>query len=62
MGDTVYGGGTTASEKCNADILQCNSLDARYIGFVHPITKEYMEFDAGVPEYFNKIIKLLKNV
>lgn len=62
MGDTVYGGGNTAFEKRHADILQGQCLHARYIGFVHPITKEYMEFDAGVPEYFDKIIKLLKNV
>ena len=60
MGDTVYGGGHTAFEKQHADILTGQCLHARYIGFTHPVTGEYMEFDAGVPEYFEKIIKLLK--
>ena len=62
MGDTVYGGGHTAFEKRHADILQGQCLHARYIGFTHPLTGKYMEFDSGVPEYFEKIIDLLKNV
>lgn len=62
MGDTVYGGGKTAFEKRHAQLLQGQCLHARYIGFIHPITGKYMEFDAGEPEYFTKIIDLLKNV
>ena len=62
MGDTVYGGGKTAFEKRYADLLRGQCLHARYIGFIHPLTTEYMEFDAGVPEYFEKITRLLKNV
>lgn len=62
MGDTVYGGGRTAVEKRYADILQGQCLHARYIGFIHPVTGEYMEFDAGEPEYFTKITEILKNV
>ena len=62
MGDTVYGGGKTAIEKKHADLLRGQCLHARYIGFVHPVTGEYMEFDAGEPEYFTKIVKILKNV
>ena len=62
MGDTVYGGGKTAFEKRYADILQGQCLHARYIGVVHPLTGEYLEFDAGMPEYFEKIVRLLKNV
>ena len=60
MGDTVYGAGNTAFEKKHADILQGQCLHARYIGFVHPKTGEYMEFDGGRPAYFDRIIALLK--
>ena len=59
MGDTVYGAGNTAFEKKHADILQGQCLHARYIGFTHPITGEFMEFDGGRPDYFDKIIGFL---
>ena len=62
MGDTVYGGGRTAIEKKYADILRGQCLHARYIGFTHPGSGRYMEFDAGLPDYFEKITSLLKNV
>ncbi|MBO4869329.1 MAG: RluA family pseudouridine synthase [Clostridia bacterium] len=60
MGDTVYGGGATPFEKKHADILHGQCLHARYIGFVHPGDGKYMEFDAGVPDYFEKIVSLLR--
>lgn len=48
-GDEVYG-------KPAADIDgQC--LHARAIGFVHPVTNEYMEFRSELPEYFADILK-----
>ena len=59
MGDTVYGAGNTAFEKKHAELLQGQCLHARYIGFIHPATGEYMEFDGGEPEYFTKIRELL---
>ena len=62
MGDTVYGGGRTAIERRYADLLRGQCLHARYIGFTHPVTGEYMEFDAGEPEYFSKIVKILSGV
>ena len=61
MGDTLYGGGRTDFEKKHAELLRGQCLNARYIGFVHPKTNEYMEFDGGEPEYFTKIVSLLKN-
>ena len=62
MGDTVYGAGKTEFEKRHADILQGQCLHARYIGFIHPGSGEYMEFDAKEPEYFSKLVRLLKNI
>ncbi len=54
-GDSVYG---VKKEKTGFE-GQC--LHAAKIGFVHPATKEYMEFTAPLPEYFDKFLKKLKN-
>ena len=35
-------------------------LHAEKLGFVHPTTKEYMEFTAPVPAKFNEILKIYK--
>ena len=51
-GDDVYGNGRPAS-LCG----QC--LHAKHIGFVHPITGEWLEFESDLPEYFTKFIKNL---
>ena len=31
-------------------------LHAKIVGFVHPITKEYMEFETEIPERFKKFL------
>ena len=49
-GDEVYGNGKP-KWLCG----QC--LHAKKIGFVHPRTGEYMEFDSEIPEYFVKFLK-----
>lgn len=49
-GDEVYGNGKPKS-LCG----QC--LHARKIGFVHPRTGEYMEFESELPEYFTRFLK-----
>lgn len=51
MGDKTYG---VKKEKYN---LSGQLLHAKIIGFVHPITKEYMEFETEIPERFNKFLK-----
>ncbi|MBQ8612778.1 MAG: RluA family pseudouridine synthase [Ruminiclostridium sp.] len=48
-GDEVYGNGKPKS-------LMGQCLHAKKIGFVHPITGEYMEFDSELPEYFKKFL------
>ncbi len=55
LGDTVYG---PAKDPFH---LEGQTLHARVLGFVHPTTKEYMEFEAPVPEYFHKLIQKLRN-
>jgi len=53
MGDTMY---SSAKSKYN---LRGQLLHAGVLGFVHPLTGEYMEFSAPLPEYFEKVIRLL---
>ncbi len=36
-------------------------LHAEYLGFYHPITNEYLEFNAPLPEKFNEILNMFKN-
>lgn len=55
LGDTVYG-----PSKCKYN-LEGQCLHAMTIGFVHPSTKKYVEFQAPLPEYFNKMLKVLEN-
>ena len=52
-GDAVYGSGKPAW-LCG----QC--LHAKKIGFVHPRTGQYMEFDSALPEYFTKFLKSIE--
>lgn len=51
LGDMVYG-----PSKCPYR-LNGQTLHAALLGFIHPTTKEYMEFRAELPEYFKNIIK-----
>lgn len=51
VGDQVYG-----PQKCPFK-LQGQTLHAKILGIVHPTTNEYMEFDAPLPEYFEKLLQ-----
>lgn len=50
-GDEVYG------PKKVITSLNGQCLHAKKIGFVHPKTREYMEFESDLPEYFLKFLK-----
>ncbi len=52
VGDGVYSDGKPAW-------LMGQCLHAREIGFVHPITNEYLHFESPLPDYF---LKMLKNI
>lgn len=54
LGDTVYG---PAKDAFN---LEGQTLHARVLGFIHPTTKEYMEFEAPLPDYFTKLLEKLR--
>lgn len=54
IGDTVYG-----KKKDKYDIGG-QALHAKLLGFVHPIKNEFMEFEAKLPEYFEKLLEELR--
>lgn len=54
LGDSLYG-----PSRCPFN-LQGQTLHAKTLGFIHPRTKEYVEFDAPLPEYFEKILRQLR--
>ena len=51
LGDALY-----ASGKSSFKNLQGQTLHARQIGFRHPKTGVYMEFQAPLPDYFQKLL------
>ena len=55
LGDEVYG-----PSKCKFN-LQGQTLHAMTIGFAHPRTDEYMEFEAPLPEYFQHLLEVTRN-
>lgn len=55
LGDEVYGPGN-----CPVKHLQGQTLHAGILGFVHPSTGEFMEFTAPLPEYFLKLLEVLR--
>lgn len=54
-GDFVYG-----NDKKSA-YLNGQCLHAIKIGFVHPITNEYLEFNSELPDYFKEFLNRLKS-
>lgn len=55
LGDDVYG------PKKSKYTLEGQCLHAKVLGFVHPRTGEYMEFEVSLPEYFEKLLNKLDN-
>lgn len=54
VNDSVY-----SNKKLYDQTGQC--LHAKKIGFIHPRTNEYLEFDSELPECFTNIQEILKN-
>ena len=52
LGDSVYG------PKKQPFNLKGQVL----LGFVHPVTGEYMEFESPLPEYFQKLLERCRNI
>lgn len=54
LGDDVYG-----PARCPFK-LEGQTLHAKTLGIIHPSTKEYMEFDAPLPQYFQNLLTMLR--
>lgn len=54
LGDEVYG-----NAKCPFK-LEGQTLHAMTIGFIHPATGEYVEYEAPLPEYFEHLLQILR--
>lgn len=54
LGDQVYG-----PRKCPYH-LTGQTLHAMTIGFIHPISRKYVEFTAPLPEYFQHLLDILR--
>ena len=55
VNDPVYGNKKLIDEEFG------QMLHAEKLGFVHPTTKEYMEFTAPVPKRFSEILEIYRN-
>ena len=53
VGDEVYGRADTKFG------LKGQLLHSKTIGFTHPTTKEYLEFDSELPDYFKKVLEVI---
>lgn len=54
LGDVTYG------PSKNSFKLQGQTLHAGIIGFIHPRTKKYLEFEAPLPAYFSSLLERLR--
>ena len=54
LGDMVYGSGK------NPYHLQGQTLHAQVLGIIHPTSGDYLEVEAPLPEYFTKLLRMLK--
>ncbi len=50
-GDEVYGPKNVIKK------LEGQCLHAKKVGFIHPVTRKYMEFDSELPDYFKAFLK-----
>ena len=68
LGDQQYGKKNLKFKKINKDfesklkILNRQALHARSLGFTHPSTKEFINFESKLPQDFKKILDLLNKL
>ena len=68
LGDKQYGKKNIKFKKIHSDFfiklnkLSGQALHAKTLGFAHPKTKKWMNFNSELPDDFKKILKLLENL
>ncbi len=55
LGDEVYG----KKQENKFNFLKGQCLHARKLGFIHPVSNEYMEFTSELPDYFKLVLEHL---
>ncbi len=55
VGDTIYG----YNSNRQPFVTEGQMLHAKTIGFIHPSTNKYIEFDSKLPDYFERILNIL---
>lgn len=60
LGDPVYGTGKNPFEQKYASVLAGQCLHAKLLGFVHPRSGQYVEFDTALPPYFEEMLNKLR--
>ncbi len=66
IGDATYGGRLRIPANSTEDFLDClrafrrQALHAKLLGFVHPVTNEYMEWEADLPDDMQALIQALE--
>ena len=53
LGDDIYGKAFKG--------IDGHFLHAKRIGFIHPTTKKYMNFESSLPDYFIEMIRRVSN-
>ena len=68
LGDSQYGKKNVKFKKINNEFLKKlnklsgQALHAKTLGFIHPDTKKWMNFESNLPAEFKKILNLLENL
>ena len=60
LGDSVYGGGKTAFEAANKNLISGQCLHAKELRLTHPKTGQLMCFECELPDEMKKIIEKLE--
>ena len=58
LGDVSYGG-RLSEFKLHGESLCGQTLHAKVLGFIHPVTGKYMEFESELPDYFKELLEIL---
>ncbi len=67
LGDPIYGPANShlpmvkRLKSMPGDLLEGQILHAGVLGFVHPVTGEYLEFREELPGYFKVVLEILRN-
>lgn len=65
-GDTLYGGRVQLAKGMSEDLIKClrqfkrQALHAFAIGFMHPVSEEWVTFEAGLPQDMQHLIAALQ--